>query len=348
MFVRLIFCLISFAAGTTFSANSKSFVDRLRYLSEQVASLLPASPACQSEPLKPEDRQSIIDAMVLFVQDDKSELESFISVLSNARRCGLTSAEIDTYKWDVISALMASPRSEPIIAAEPSEAKKRTIAEEEEGSEEASNKKSRYNEKSAEEIKEVKVAELQETTLEPTIVKRVPNISARSERLLIDDLWSYVGKFDPMQLRDTKWGYLRATQGLRAASLDYAAIREDLNLLIDMRIEAKEIANVFTLALSVMERGLYAPIKKPSLPKNVESEFQRPLKERLESLYNHPDYRWSRDNRSALSLRLAEYVKEGKLDHVTYALNLARMAMVPRIDTADIFYKAYQALGGKY
>ena len=350
MFLKLVGSLVLFAVEIT-ASSVRSPVERLRYILEQIANLLPADPDCQSEQLKAEDRQSIIDGMVQFVQSDEEELETFVFVLSNAMRGGITATEIDTYKWDVISALMEPPS----IAAEPSEFKKRTVADAIETEDDVSNKKSRIIGDSAEEI-EMTLDMPQATTSEPTMVypssKPVANFSSRSIERLIDDLHWFIKQFKPWELRDPKWGYLRAVQGLRAANMDYAAIREDLNLMLDMRVSSYDIANIFSLAFDVSKEGLLAPIRAPSLPKALPkalvADFEAPLMQRLESFYAHAPHRFARDDHSDLSRRLAEYAKSGSVDRVTNALNIAILTKFDRQKIAGTFYKAFKALGGKY
>ena len=327
MIVKLIVSWISFAVGIN-ASNVRSPVERLRYISERIVDLLPVSSGCQTEPMKPDDRQSIIDAMVQFVQDEKSELESFVSVLSNARRCGITAAEIDSYKWEVLSALMASPP--------PSELKKRSAPDAEE---DVPNKKIRH-------VEGIEGVESQPTTVEPT--KPRPNLSPGAAKRLMEHLWSYIKEFPREELNDPFWDYLRSVQGMRAANNDLASIKEDVTLLMDMGLAARDIANIFILALSVMRGEVGAPIKVPAMPRQLEAQSRKSLIERLDTLYNNPSFSWTTNNHSRVSLRLADYVKGGTIGVFTNALNLADLAAIPRQRMADIFYKAYKALGGKH
>lgn len=106
--LRLIISLALIAAGFTMSPESP--VDRLIYLLENIKNALQHDPAaCHSEPVKPEDRQSIIDAMVQFVSgNNMGGIESFVSVLSVAQRCNLSASVIESYRFDVFRALLYS------------------------------------------------------------------------------------------------------------------------------------------------------------------------------------------------------------------------------------------------
>jgi hypothetical protein len=181
------------------------------------------------------------------------------------------------------------------------------------------------------------------TTSEPVISS---NLSHESSLRLMGNLKSYTDRFHQRDLRDSEWGYLRAIQGLRAAKMDYAAIREDFHVLEDMHVPALHIANIFSLAQSVMSKGLLAPIQPPRMPGFIAKEIATPLLKRLDAYYNRFASISFTNQYSELSTRLARYVKDGDIIRVTNALNLAILASVRAVDVRPIFYEAYKALGG--
>ena len=324
MFVKTIVCLISLV-----SASASSPVERLRYVCEKMAHLLPARAECRTEQITPEDHQFIIDAMVQFVQSNESALDNFVSVLSGALRCGITAAELDSYKWEVLSALLDQS----------SETKKRGKSAAAEEQVDYSNKKSRH----IEEV--VDKEEVQTTTLEPILA---PNLSLRETDSLVKEIEYYMRRCNPEDRGLKRWGSLRVHEGYRAAKKDYAAIREDLDILVSLRASSRDIANIFALAHSVMIHGELSPVDPPRTPPFDEKEIQKPLLERLESFYSNRAYRWSRNDRSSLSLKLAENIEAGRVDYVANALNLAVAVDTPRWEVSNTFYQAYKALGGKY
>ena len=343
MLVKFIVYFISFAVGTTASGMIRSPVERLRYLSEQISYLLPPSVDCRPDPVKPEDRQSIVESMIKFVQSEDSELDSFISVLSRARSCGLAAIEIDSYKWDVLSALMSlqtRPADGVAHREEPSELQKRPL----EDNDAVPSKKSRQAE-----LPEVRRAVVEETTTSTTAEPPMtPNLSPAATEGLLHEIKSYTKKFSSSDMKEPVWGYLRSLQGLRASKMDFAAIREDFNMLEDLGLKSREIANVFGFAYNVMIRGGPAvPIRPLKMPDYVAREIQKPLIERLDAIYERC-LKWSKDNDSRISHKLVEYVRDGSLDRIANALNLAQLSMVARKDIAEIFYKAYKAMGGRY
>ena len=325
------------AVGAT-ASSVRSPAERLRYICEKVAALLPESANCRSEPVKPEDRESIIGAMVEFVEGEGSDIERFVSVLSNARRCGISSSELDSYKWDVLSALIGKP----------SEAKKRgasaELAEEDAGS----NKKSRNDGEEEKETQEMEKEIVEIDTKDTEATMGSPNPIPFDTARLMNDMWSEIRHAPATAFNLHMYESLRDLQRWRAANKDYAAIREDFDLLMTMRVSSRMLANIFILAHSVMEKGLSAPIRQPTMPNYIVNEMKKPLLKRLEFYYSDKMYHWARNDKSDLSLMLADHIKAGRVDKVTNALNVALMIDTPRRDIANAFYKAYQALGGKY
>ena len=71
MFVKLIVSFVAIATGSTVLQDTRAPIQRFRYISEKLAVLLPASASCSTEPVQAVDRQSIIDSIVFFVQNDE-------------------------------------------------------------------------------------------------------------------------------------------------------------------------------------------------------------------------------------------------------------------------------------
>ena len=355
MFVKLIVSFVAIAAGSTVFPDTRAPIQRLRYISEKLAVLLPANPACNAEPVQAMDRRSIIDSIVQFVQNEESELDSFVSVLSRAHRCGLTAADIDSYKWDVIEALMAVRVAETTTTttAAPTNPLKRR----EESSLESRmfiedalipRKKSRPTttltvvvDESNDEVIEV----MPETTAQPAMTG---NLSPDSTSRLISRLKFYMDQFPESEVHDPYWSYLRNLQAHRAQHGDYAAIRTDLNLLVDMYATSKNIAKVFKAAFLIITKGESLPHRLLALPDHLVRASARPLKARLEEYYDRPSFRWTKDNYTELSKWLAAQVKQGHIDKVHDALNLALLGLIRKSTIADTFYQAYKALGGQY
>lgn len=328
------FLIIGWTDSTIHASHA---VDRARFITDQIAILLPAE---QATPISLDNKQIILEAMTAFVENVSNELDTFVYVLSIAKQFDLKRGHIEDLSWALLSHLYERRLVQSSIPVVPTPFVDAVL------------------DKPAYEPFDYGIPHDGSTSISPSRMKSV--VSKRKISWGPDDIYSIPNRddiarlalldlikplFDNFQKIDFTPGlaYISSELVNKTRFMEYRSIMTDFDYLLKLNVNQDVIAMIFWETYHVLIGELKEESVPHLLPPLLHVSLNSSLEERLRPMYDRPGYVERPSYNPDFSAQLVDYMREFNYELVGHILNLAQFAAIPVDLIADLFRDAYYA-----